>query len=141
MEKLLFAAGTAFLRAFGMGFLVYVTGILAAPNLATARTLSIAALLASIAAGFRAIQVFVPAISFETLGAKQPFAAWADSFTRAFLASFLITITGWLATPDLSTWRSVGLAAIVGALTAGVRAIQGLLSPSESPAAGKGLAV
>ena len=138
MEKLLFAAGTSFLRAFGAAFLVYALGILAAPSLASARSLSIAALLASIAAGLRAIQVFVPQISFDSLVA-QPYAAWADSFVRAFLATLLISVTGWLASPDFSTWKAVGLAAVVGAVTAGVRALQGIFTKGDQPAPATGV--
>lgn len=132
MNKLLFAAGTSFLRAFGAAFLVYAIGVLAAPDFASARSLSIAALLASLAAGLRAVQVFVPQVSFGAL-LGQPAGAWADSFTRAFLATLLISVTGWLASPDFSTWRAVGLAAVVGAVTAGLRAMQGLLTKGDTP--------
>lgn len=138
MKKLLYSAGTSFMRAFGVGVLTYSVGILAAPNLSVARALSIAALAASLAAGLRAFQVFVPSISFAAF-VKQPIAAWADAFTRAFLAFGLTGITGWLATPDLATWRTVGLATLTGALTAGIRAIQGLATPGETPAPAAGV--
>jgi hypothetical protein len=133
MKTLLFAASTAFLRAFGVTFLFAATGLLAAPDQATAVALSWAALVASIVAGLRAVQVFVPALSFGAL-LGQPFGAWVDSFARAFLASLLTLTTGWLAAPDWTTWKAAGLAAILGAVTAGVRALQGLATPSESPA-------
>lgn len=132
MTKLLYAAGTSFLRAFGAAFLVYALGILAAPDLASARSLSIAGLLASLAAALRAVQVFVSSISFSTI-LPQPYAAWVDSFSRAFLATLLISVTGWLASPDFGTWRAVGLAAVVGAVAAGIRAIQGLVTKGETP--------
>lgn len=138
MQKLLYAAGTAFLRAFGVTFLLAATGILAAPNQSAAVALSWAALVASLVAGIRAVQVFVPGLSFAALFA-QPYAAWIDSFTRAFLASFLTLLTGWLAAPDWSTWKSAVLAIIVGAITAGVRALQGLLTPGETPASDAGV--
>jgi len=131
--KLLFAAATAFLRAFGVTFLLAVTGILAAPNVDSAVALSIAALIASIAGGLRAIQVFIPQISFESF-VPQPYAAWLDSFTRAFLAALVVAVQGLLAMPELPTDRSVWFAVITGALAAGVRALQGLLTPGESPA-------
>lgn len=133
MVALLFAAGTAFLRAFGVTFLLAVTGILAAPNVDAAVALSIAALIASIAAGLRAIQVFIPQLSFAEF-VRQPIAAYLDSFTRAFLAALVTALSGWLAMPNLPTDRSFWYALITGALAAGVRALQGLLTPGEEPA-------
>lgn len=135
MIKLLFAAGTAFLRSFAVAFLVFATGILAAPDLSAAKSLSIAALLASIVAGLRAVQVFVPQVSFAAF-VRQPIAAWIDSFSRAALAALFIGVYGVLAAPDLATARSLGLAAVVGALTAGLRALQGFATAGESPSIG-----
>ena len=137
MTGLLYAAGTSFLRAFGAAIIVYATGILAAPNKSVAISLSIAALLGSLAAGLRALQVFVPGITFAT-SVRQPVAAWLDAFVRAFLATLLVSLTGWLASPDFSTWRSAGLALIVGAGAAGFRALQGLLTSGEQPAPATG---
>lgn len=138
MVALLFAAATAFLRAFGVTFLLAVTGILAAPNVDAAVALSIAALVASVAAGLRAIQVFIPQLSFAEF-APQPLAAWLDSFFRAFLAALVTALTGWLAMPDLSTDRAFWYALITGALAAGVRALQGLLTPGEGPSPDTGI--
>ena len=138
MQKLLYAAGTSFLRAFGAALLVYATGILAAPNMSTAVALSVAALAGSLAMGLRAIQVFIPAVTFASF-VRQPIAAWLDSFTRAALAAFVISISGWLAAPDLTTAKSVAVAAVVGALATGIRALQGLLTPGDSPSPGFGL--
>lgn len=138
MEKLLFAAGTSFLRAFGVAVLAYATGILAAPNMQTAVALSVAALLGSLAAGLRAVQVFVPQLTFASL-LPQPLGAWVDAFVRAFLATLLVSVTGWLASPDYDTWRSVGLAAVIGALAAGARALQGLLTKGHQPSPAVGV--
>lgn len=132
-HTLWYAAGTEFLRAVGLAVLTYSTGILNAPNRSAAVALSIAALFGALAAGLRAIQVFIPKISWKSLIGSTTVAAWADAFTRAGVASFLVTITGWLAAPDYSTWHSVGLAAVTGALLAGVRAVQGLVTPGEQP--------
>lgn len=132
MVKLLYAAGTAFLRAFGITFLLAVTGILAAPNVDAGVALSVAALIASIAAGLRAIQVFIPQLSFATF-IPQPAGAWVDSFARAFLAALVVAVAGLLEMPELPTGRSVWYAAITGALVAGIRALQGLLTPGEAP--------
>lgn len=133
MTAVLERLGSAYLRAFFVSFVFYATGILNAPDKAAAVALSIAALGASIVAGIRAVQIIWPEFSFSSLGIGQPYAAWLDSFSRAAVGSFLITITGWLAAPDLSTWKSVALAAVVGAVTAGVRALQGLLTKGEGP--------
>lgn len=138
MQQLLYAAATAFLRAFGVTFLLAATGILAAPNVEAATALSIAALIASIAGGLRALQVFVPQISFATF-VPQPYAAWLDSFTRAFIAALLVALDGILAMPELPTDRSVWFAVITGALAAGVRALQGLLTPGEQPSPPTGI--
>lgn len=139
MTKLLYAAGTAFLRAFGITFLLAVTGILAAPNVDSAVALSIAALVASIVAGLRAIQVFIPQLSFGSF-VRQPVASYLDSFARAFLAALVTGAAGLLAMPDLPTGRAIWLGVITGALTAGVRALQGLLTPGEAPAPETGIA-
>jgi hypothetical protein len=138
MTKLLERAGSSFLRAFAVTFLFAATGLLSAPDLQTAVALSWAALAASIVAGLRAVQVLVPQISFSAF-LPQPSAAWADSFVRAFVGVFLTMWAGWLAAPDMSTWKSAVLAATIGAITAGVRALQGLLTNGESPTPGKGL--
>lgn len=138
MTKLLYAAATAFLRAFAITFLMAATGIAAAPNVAAAQALSIAALIASIAGGLRAIQVFIPLLSFSTF-IRQPIAAWLDAFVRAFLATLVVSVQGLLAMPELPTDRSVWFAAITGALTAGLRALQGLVTPGEAPAPDSGV--
>lgn len=132
MTKLLSAAGASFLRAFGASLLVLVLGVLAAPNVEVALGLSIAAVVASIAAGLKAVQVFVPQLSFSSL-IGNPWGAWVDAFARGFVGALIVGVTGALAAPDLATARALGFAAVVGALTAGFRALQGLTTPGESP--------
>lgn len=139
MKKLLYAAGTSFLRSFGATFIMWAPGILAATNASAGVSLSIAGLVASLAAGFRAVQVFVPQLSFASVIPNRIAAAWADAFTRAALASFLVSITGWLEAPDYHGWRAAGVAAVTGAFAMGFRALQGLLSKDEGPNVGKGL--
>lgn len=133
MNKLLFAAMTAFGRAFIVTFLLAATGILSAPNQEAAVALSWAALVASIVAGLRAVQVFVPQMSFAEFF-PQPIAAWVDAFSLAFLASFITLLTGWLASPDWSTWKSALTAVLIGALTSGARVLQGLATSGDEPA-------
>lgn len=138
MKKLLYAAGTSFLRSFGATFLTWAPGILAATNVSAGVALSIAGLVASLGAGFRALQVFVPQLSWSSLIPNKVAAAWADAFTRAALASFLVSITGWLEAPDYHGWRAAGVAAVTGALAMGFRALQGLGTKGEEPHPDKG---
>lgn len=138
MNKLLFAAMTAFGRVFLVTFLLAATGILTAPDQVTAVALSWAALVGSIIAGFRALQIFIPKLTFANL-LDQPFAAWADAFTISFLGVFITLLTGWLAAPDFTNWKAALTSVVIGALTAGVRALQGLLTPNNTPAPKVGL--
>jgi hypothetical protein len=139
MQKLLFAVGTAFLRAFAASFLALSTGIFNAPNADAALALSIAALCASLAAGIRAIQVFIPQLTFAHWVSNTTVGAWIDSFVRAFIASLATFAAGWLAAPDWSTAKSAWYAAVLGAMTAGLRVLQGLATPGEQPAPNSGL--
>lgn len=139
MTTVLERAGASFLRAFLVTLLFLATGILNAPDGQTAWALSVAALAAAIAAGIKAVQVFVPQLSWASLIENKVIGAWADAFTRAFVGVFLTFWAGWLAAPDWSTWKSALLAAVIGAGTAGARALQGLLTVGESPAPGSGL--
>jgi hypothetical protein len=133
MRALLSKAGRAFLRAFGVGIITYTTGILAAPNLDQAYALGVAALTASLSAGFSAIQVFIPQITF---GGR--YGEYVNEFVRSSLGSFVVSVVGILNAPNLAFDRSVALAAITGALAAGVRALQGILTKGETPLSGKG---
>lgn len=132
MQKLLYAAGTEFLRVFGVTFLAFAAGILGATNLSSAVALSIAGLAASLAAGLRAVQVFIPQLTFASL-LPQPYAAWTDAFLRAFLANFVAALAGWLADPNWKAWHAALLGILTGAAVAAVRALQGLLTPGETP--------
>lgn len=138
MTKVLERAGASFLRVFGTSVLFFAPGILNAPDKGTAISLGVAAFAGSVAAGLRAVQEFVPQISWKSLVAGTP-GALLDSFTRAFVGVFIAAETAWLTGLDLSGWKSAGIAAVVAAATAGVRAIQGLLTGGESPAPGAGL--
>lgn len=137
MKKLLSAAGRAFIGSFLVSALALSTGILAAPNLNQAFALGVAALFASVAAGVKALQQFVPQLSFGAF-VPQPFGAYLDAFLQAGLGAFLVSIVGVLNAPDLATAKSLGLAAVVGALMAGFRALQGLFTPGEHPAPNRG---
>jgi len=137
MTLLFEKAGASFLRAFAVAFVFYASGIINAPDTSAAVALSIAALGASIAAGLKAVQVFVPAFSWGSL-VSPTIATYADSFTRAFAGTFIVAVSSWLVAIDVSTWKAALLAAAVGAGTAGLRALQGLATAGESPAPAKG---
>jgi hypothetical protein len=133
MRALLSNAGRSFLRAFLGSFVVLAPGILAAPNLNRAVALGIAAVMASIAAGLRTLQHLVPQLSVGRYILSPPFDAWIDSFVRAFLAAFITSIIGILNMPDLSGAKSLVVGAVIGAITAGLRALEGILTRGEDP--------
>lgn len=139
MTHLLEKAGASFLRAFGAAMIVLFPGILSAPDLNGAKALAVAALFASLSAGFRALQEFVPSLTFAQF-LPQPLAAWVDSFVRGFLGAFITSIIGLFVAPDLTTLRAAVTAALVGALSAAFRALQGATTKGESPSPEKGVA-
>jgi len=143
MLALLSEAGRSFLRAFGAALILLIPGILSAPNLSVTISLSVAALIAALTAGLKAVQVFIPQLSFKSLMPAR-FAAYyvfLDSFVRAALAAFVVGLLGWLAMPNLDFSRSVVVGVITGALAAGFRALQGVLTPGDVPAPASGLSV
>lgn len=131
-KELLSAAGRAFIAAFAVSVVTLSTGILAAPNLNEAYALGVAALFASVAAGVKVLQEFVPQLRFGSY-IQQPFGAYLDAFVQAGLGAFLVSLVGVLNAPDLATAKSLIVAAVVGALMAGFRALQGLVTPGELP--------
>jgi hypothetical protein len=143
MLELLSEAGRSFLRAFFGSLLILLPGVLAAPNLDATVGLGVAALIASLAAGLKAIQVFIPQLSFASVlpASVKQYYAIVDSAVRAFIAAFVVSVLGWLAMPDLSVSKSLVVAALVAAVTAAVRAVQGALTPGDVPAPATGLTV
>ncbi len=131
-KNLLSSAGRAFIGAFAVSALTLSTGILAAPNLNEAYALGVAALFASLAAGVKVLQEFVPQLRFGSYIA-QPYGAWLDAFVQAGLGAFLVSFVGVLNAPDLATAKALVTGAVVGALMAGFRAVQGLVTPGEFP--------
>ncbi len=105
---------------------------MAAPNLNEAYALGVAALFASLAAGVKVLQEFVPQLRFGSYIA-QPYGAWLDAFVQAGLGAFLVSFVGVLNAPDLATAKALVTGAVVGALMAGFRAVQGLVTPGEFP--------
>lgn len=138
MKNLLSAAGRAFLRVFLAALLVYAVGISHAKNLNEVVALGVAALLASLAAGLRAVQAYVPALTFSKW-LPMPYGAIADSFVHGFLAAFIVSLAKWLDAPQLSAWHAAIVGAIVGAITAGVRAVQAVATYDEPPGRLRGI--
>jgi hypothetical protein len=142
MTALLQQAGESFLRAFASSLVFLIPGLLVAPSLGSLGGLALAALVASVVAGLKVVQVFVPQISFASLIKNTLVAELLDSFTRAFLGTFITLVTsslGVLHVITLTTVKDLLLAAIIGAGTAGLRALQGLLTIGEEPVPAKGL--
>jgi hypothetical protein len=141
MRKLLSDAGRSALRAFIGSVLVLAPGILAAPNLNQMYLLGVAALIAAFTAAVRAVQVFVPQLSFASLLPSNyaQYGVYLDSFARAFIGTLVTLLPGVLNAPDLGTAKSLAVAALVGAVTAGVRVVQGLFTKGEQPAPNAGL--
>jgi hypothetical protein len=138
MHALLAVAGRQFLRAFLAALVVYAVGILAAPDLAHVVLVGVAALVASAGAGLAAVLAYFPAFSFvRWLGS--PLGHWADAFVYSFLGSLAISLTGAAGAPDLSALHSLVVAALVGALAAGARAVEGLFTTNESPVPALGI--
>ncbi len=138
MKALLAQVGREFAKAFGAAVVILAPGVLAAPDLNQAFMLGVAALFAAVAAGVKAVQVFVPQLSFAAF-LPQPVAAWVDAFARAAIGAGLVSLVGVLNAPDLETAKALVVAALVGAANAGFRALEGLLTPGEDPAPSVGL--
>jgi hypothetical protein len=139
MTSALGAAGRAAARAFVAALVTYGLGILAAPSLNRTVLLGVAALGAALVAFIRFLQAYIPKLDLTTY-IGSPFGDWADSFLQAFVASLVVTLPGIFGAPDLTTGKSLAVAAIFGALTAGARAVQGLLTVGEVPSPAIGVA-
>jgi hypothetical protein len=142
MFTLLSEAGRSFLRAFGGSLLILLPGVLTSPNLDGAFALAVSALIASIAAGLKAIQVFIPRLSFKSLLAGTRFALYytvLDSFVRAFLASLITTLLGVWFAPDFVFSKAALVSLLIGAVTAAIRVVQGAGTRGDVPAPAKGV--
>jgi hypothetical protein len=138
VTALLSAAGRAFIRAFLASLLVFGFGILAAPDIGHLALAGVAGLVGAFAGGLRAIQAYVPKLALATyLG--HPFGDWAESFLQAFVASLIVTLPGLAGAPNFGVMKGLAVGAIVGALNAGVRAIQGFGSTGEHPSPAVGV--
>ncbi len=135
LKKLLYEAGRAALKAAIVTFLTFASGLLAATNLKEFSALAVAALVASGVAALKAVQVFIPQLSFAGLFPSQPVvASYLDAFVIAFLSAVVVLLQGVSDAPDYETAKAVVVAAIIGALQAAFRALEGLATKGEFPA-------
>jgi hypothetical protein len=138
MKHLLGEAGRSFLRALVGSLIILLPGVLAAPNLDKTYALGVAAFISLFTALIKTIQVFLPKTSFTTwLG--EPLGPLVDSFTRVFLGTLIVLLPGLSNTPNLDTGKAFIVATLIGAVTAGVRAVQGLLTRGDKPVPDSGL--
>jgi hypothetical protein len=132
MDHVLGEAGRAFIKVFVSGIIIVAVGVSSQATLHDAVAVGIAGVMAAFGAGLAALQVFVPRLSVRTYIAGLAGAA-IDSFLHAFLGSFIVAVAGIFAEPSYSTWRALIIAALVGAVNAGLRAVQGLTTLGEKP--------
>lgn len=138
MKERLAAAGRRFLHTAAAAFVVFILGLLAAPNLVldSVKVYGVVFLVALGGAALKFISEIIPYFSIANYASAKyrVYAAWADAFIQAAVAAFVVTAPGIFDAPNLHTAGAVFVSVLVGALTAGVRAIEGLLTPEERPA-------
>jgi hypothetical protein len=138
MRTAVSAVARMFLRVFIAAVVVYLIGVLEAPDLNTARSIAIAGLVAGAAAVLRFATVYIPKITVaHWIG--DPWGSLADSFIHAFLAALIVNALDWLKVPHFHGWRDLWVAIIVGVAGAAVRAVQGLFTTGEFPLPSFGL--
>lgn len=137
MKDILAAAGRRFLHATVAGFVVFVLGLLAAPDLIwdNVRIYGVVFLIAIGAAALKFIAEVAPFLSVANYvpDKYRVYAAWLDAFLQAGIASFVVNAPGIFNAPDLKTAGAVAVGVLVGALTAAARATEGLLTRAERP--------
>jgi hypothetical protein len=136
------AAGRAFLFAFGAAVVVYVPGVLEAPDVDGAAMLGLAAVAASFTAGLAAVKQLLPSFSWKTVLGKWlpvPWISRLDIFTFTAAGTLIVSVSDVLSTaPNLSTWPSAFTAAATGALAAGFRTAVAAGTKGETPLSAKG---
>lgn len=140
MDVVLSNMGRAALKALLSGLLIVAIGVSHQTNLNGAVAVGIAGLIAIGAAVLAAVQTYIPALSVKAY-IPAPWGPAIDSFIHAALPYFLVAVIGILNEPDMAAWKAAIVAAIVGAVNAGLRAIQGAATPGDLPSIGGGLPV
>lgn len=104
------------------------------PDYAAFYAAALAAGFASLAAGLKALQEFVPLFNIGALlGLGVVAAAYVNAFAQGFLSALIIGLSGWFERADFSTWHAALIGIVVGALTVGWRAVEGLLTKGQKP--------
>lgn len=134
MKALLSAMGRTFLRDFGASLIILIPGILAAPNFNEAYALAVAAIIASISAGIRAIQAYVPQLYIPGV-----YGTIATAVLRSFVAGFLVMALGVLSSPNFAEAKSAFAAGLIAVISGVFVVLQRFLTPSEDPAPQVGL--
>lgn len=139
MLGLLSASSRAQLRTFVAALIVFLPGLWTAPNRDGALALGIAAAIGLVSFGLRALQAYWHRLALaHWLG--HPFGDWLDSFVQGFLATLLITLPAAIQSiHGLNDGRAVLASVLIGAVNAGIRCVQGLMTAGEQPAPGLGL--
>lgn len=137
MKEKLAAAGRRFLHTAGAAFIVFILGLLAAPDLVL-DNLYVYGVVFLVAIGGAALKFIAEVFPFVSVAQYVPekyrvYAGWLDAFLQAGVSAFIVVAPGIFDAPDLKTAGALAVAAVLGALTAGVRAIEGLLTPAERP--------
>lgn len=132
MTVLLAAAGRTFLKTFIAALVAYAITFGATEDVNHLPLLLFSVVLAAAAAGITSLQVFVPQLTFSHF-IPLPYGAWVDSFVHGFLGSLFVTLPLALTTPDITTKWGLLLPVFVGAVNAGLRALEGSLTLGQFP--------
>lgn len=132
MRTVFSAMGRTFIRVFIATVVIYLYGIAFAPDLKTALSLAAAAILAATASALRAVTTYFPRLTVAHWFGEE-YGKYADAFLHAFAAAVIANWLDILKTPHFHGWRDVLVAVVVGVGGAAVRALQGLLTPGETP--------
>ncbi len=134
-------AGLSVARAAVGGAVAVLTGAGALAEYHGAYALGVGLLIGAGAGILRLIQTWLPGMSFAWLLGKLGLGAYTaivDSFARAFLSSLVVFGIGASNSPNLTISAAAGSAALAAAYTAGLRAVQGLITKGEQPFASQG---
>lgn len=134
MRVILSAMGRAFLRDGLVALLVFGAGIWAAPDLSQRYAIAVAASYAALAAGFRAVRVFVPQLSDAVARKLRIPIAYAEVGITAIstaISGFIAGAIGFFEAPNFDAGKAAFIAAMIGVGTGLSRLIQAWLTPGE----------
>jgi FtsH-binding integral membrane protein len=126
--------GRELLKVLAVGLLALGLSWTAQPSFHGSVLIGVAGLVAILAAALKLVAAYLPRLSLKKY-LREPWGAIADAFVHAGLATFIASVTGWLALHDLSTWKSVLAGAIIGGLNAGLTAVEHAFTPGLQPTA------